>query len=425
MPMAANCAGKIHLVPGRGHFQLSAEIALIAACCRWPRSAARNEAIARAAAAPINWQRFREMAAKHRVEGLIHDGLLAAGVEMPADVQEALHGRSMHIAVRSLVLADTTLAIGKLFRSAGLPALFFKGSSLEMLAYGKLGLKSACDIDVIVNRADLVPAGEVLQDAGWTQLAPPAGTAPHLRERYFDYAKDATFGHQAQGIRLELHHALGWDEALEGVGASSPTQTVELLPGKTLPTFATEDLFIHLAVHGTVHHWSRLKWLADFGALLARLPAAEVAQLHDAACRRGAGRFTGQALLMSHHLLGTELSRSLRAVLERDRRIVRWCAGSIAMIERAAGRSRFGDGLKALMLDLQLRSNWRAKARVLRYLAINPADMVRRPLPESLFFLYYLHYVGRIALALVRRAFGREAFPAAAGTRFSAIEAGK
>lgn len=410
------------MVPGRGQFQLSAEVALIAACCRWPHSAARNEAIARAAAAPIDWQCFSEMVAKHRVEGLVHDGLLAGAVEVPAEMQEALRCRSLHIAGQSLVLAGTALAIGELFRSAGIPALFFKGSSIEMLAYGKLGIKSACDIDVIVNRADLMSAGEVLQAAGWTQLAPPAGTAPHLLERYFDYVKDAKFVHEGQGIHLELHHALGWYEAIEGVGTSSPTQAVELFPGRTLPTFTTEDLFIHLAVHGTHHQWSRLKWLADFGAFLARLPTAEVSRLHDAACRRGAGRYTGQALLMSHHLLGTELSRSLRAMLERDRRIARWCAGSIAEIECATRRNRLGDVLKAVALDLQLRANWRAKARALRHMAINPADMIRHPLPENLFFLYY---VGRVPLALLRRVFGRGAFPAPAGGRISAIEVGK
>jgi hypothetical protein len=413
--------GENDLVPRRGRFQLSAEVALIAACCRWPRSPARNDAIARAAAEPIDWDRFGEMAAKHRVEGLIHDGLLASAVKVPAEVRASLHRRSVQIAGRSLVLASTTLAISELFRLAGLHALFFKGSSIEMLAYGKLGLKSAHDIDVIVNRADLVLASDVLRAAGWTQLAPPPGTAPHLLERYFEYVKDVTFVHEAQGIHLELHHALGWDDALEGMGASSRYQTVEVLPGRTLPTFATDDLFIHLAIHGTAHQWFRLKWLADFGAFLARLSAAEVVQLHEAACHRAAGRFTGQALLMSHHLLGSELSRPLRAALESDRRIGRWCAGSIAAIERAAGQNRLVTVVTTVALDLQLRASWRAKAKALRRMALNPADMIRHPLPKSLFFLYY---VGRIPLALVRRALGHRGFRAAAGSRISATEVG-
>jgi len=390
------------LVPGRGQFQLSAEVALIAACCRWPHSSARNDAIARAAAEPIDWERFGEMAAKHRVEGLIHDGLLASAVQVPADVQESLHRRSLQIAGRSLVLASTTLAIGELLQSAGFRALFFKGSTIEMLAYGKLGLKSAHDIDVIVNRADLVPASEVLRAAGWTQLTPPPGMAPHLLERYFEHVKDVAFVHEAKDIHLELHHSLGWDEALQGMGASSSCQIVELLPGRTLPTFATEDLFIHLAVHGAVHQWSRLKWLADFGAFLARLPADEVGQLHDAARRRGADRHTGQALLMSHRHLGAELSQPLRAMLDRDKRIARLYTGSIAAIERAAARNRLG-GFKAVALALQLRADWRAKAKVLRHYAIQPADLARHPLPESLFFLYY---VSRIPLFLVRRTLG-------------------
>ena len=351
----------------------------------------------------MDWQRLRTVAARHRVEGFVHDGLLAAKIELPAELQRELRGRSRQIAARSLALATTTLAIVGTLRAAGIRALAFKGSSIEKLAYGELGLKSARDIDVIVAREDLVRAGDALQAGGWRRIAPPPGMAPHLLERYFDCCKDAAFVHEERGVRLELHHSLVGPGALQTIGAASPARDVELFPGQAVPTFEAGDLFVYLCVHGAIHHWWRLKWLADFAALIARRPADEIARLHAVACDRGAGRFSGQALLLTHHLLGVPLPGALRAELERDRRIGRMCARSLAAIEHGQTRLDLRGMWEAFVEDTRLGGGWRSGARALRRYFVSPEDLVRVPLPERLFFLYY---VLRIPLFLVRRVFG-------------------
>src|SRR5947209_3453667 len=73
------------------------EFMLAAACCRWPPSEARNLAIQDAAAAGIDWQRLVGVARRHRVGGLIHDGLKRAQVNPPLEVSERFRESALGI----------------------------------------------------------------------------------------------------------------------------------------------------------------------------------------------------------------------------------------------------------------------------------------------------------------------------------------
>lgn len=46
-----------------------------------------------------------------------------------------------------------------------------------------------------------------------------------------------------------------------------------------LRTLGDEDLFAYLCIHGALHWWNRLKWLADVNAMLASTPKGGVSRL--------------------------------------------------------------------------------------------------------------------------------------------------
>jgi hypothetical protein len=392
-------------------FRPSPEVALIAACCRWPRSVECNGEIRRSVARPIDWQRFLELARKHRVEGFIRDGLLVSKADVPAPVLEELRGQSLEIAVQSLTMACATVAIYDQFRAAGIAALSIKGSSLEMIAYGKLGLKSAHDIDMIVGRGDLVLAGDILAAAGWKRMKPPEGMTGDLLELYFDHVKDALFIDDVLGTSLELHHILSANGALQGVGLRSPRQNVEIFPNKEVPTLAREELFIYLSVHGAHHVWSKLKWLADLAAMLSHCSPEEIAQLHHAACARGAGPFSGHALLLCHWLLATPLSKGLAAELTENRAYCRLADASLREIESSEIEPQgLKDKFSEFLREIQTGMTWGARIKSFRRHLVSPADLVMFPLPKHLFFLYYFGripmFFSRQVLKPIKRALG-------------------
>jgi hypothetical protein len=214
-----------------------------------------------------------------------------------------------------------SLRLQNLFAEAGIPILFLKGVTLSLLAYGTLSLKKARDIDIVVPAEALAAAFDLLRQTGYRLSSTEQGG--EAVEVLADLSKE-TVWQDDTGILLELHSGLV-DNALmlPGIGVHSPTQQVAVAAGKSLPTLQKDELFSYLCVHGATHAWSRLKWLADVAALLAREDGAEIERLYRKSVELGAGRSSAQALLLCSQLLATQLPRSLVQELEADR-ATRW-----------------------------------------------------------------------------------------------------
>lgn len=327
------------LVPGKSTFlRLPPEFSLVAACCRWPPSPLREAAV-REAGAGVDWLRVAAVTRRHRVEGLVHDGLRRAGVEVRGDVAGPLAAAAAAIARENLAFTAEAKRLNIALGAAGVRFLFLKGVTLNMLAYGTLALKKAADIDVAVDRADYPAAIAAVRDAGYRCHAPgpDAGTeeivAWSARTKHSIWTRGA--------ICLELHTSLvDSDRMLAGVGVSSPLQQVTIAPGIVLPTLAGEELFAYLVVHGATHAWSRLKWLADVAALLANLGPEAIEPLYRQSMALGAGRSGAQALLLAEQLLGVRLPPGLSRELNAD--------GAVRYLAQVARNAMLRGGEKEL-----------------------------------------------------------------------------
>jgi hypothetical protein len=347
---------------------LPAEFELAVACCRWPPSPGREAAV-RSAAAAVDWRRFGEVVARHRVEGLAQDGLARAGIAAPEPVAASLLEAARRIARDNLAFAAEARRVARALAAAGVDALFVKGVILNRLAYGTLAIKQAADIDLLVDPADYPAALPVVRALGYGCEWPAAGASDGDVLDYVGHTKHSIW---VRGpIALELHASLVDNRLmLPGVSARSPRQSVEVAPGLVLPTLAKEELFAYLCVHGATHAWSRLKWIADVAALLSGEPPAEIERLYGRARALGGGRSAAQALLLGARLfdlpLPGPLERSLRA-----RRVHRWLerVALKAMLSGGGGReldeSVFGTAATHLS-HFRLAAGWRYKASELR-----------------------------------------------------------
>lgn len=296
------------------------EFRLVAACCRWPPSSARDGAVRAAAAEPIDWDLFPKVVARHRVEGLVHDALSAAAIRMPADAADGLAAAATGIARQNLAFAAAARKLAVALEARGLAFRLVKGVALNRLAYGTLAVKRASDVDFVLDPADYAEAVRMLVDEGAPCLSPgpDAGfdevMAWTRRNKHSIWRRD--------GVVVELHSSLVDNpRMLPGVSARSPAQSVELAPGMAVPTLARDELFAYLCVHGATHAWSRLKWLADVAALVGREPPGEVERLYRRAAAFGAGRSAAAALLLAHELLGLPLAPPLEAELRASRAV--------------------------------------------------------------------------------------------------------
>jgi len=369
---------------------LPAEFALMAACCRWPRSAARNAAIVAAASEAIDWGRFERVVARHRVAPLARDGLRHADIAVPSRTAGNLVAAATAATVKALAMARETMRLQQELDELGISNLSVKGSSLAVLAYGALGMKEAWDIDLLIPAKNILEVQRLLEQRGYASSAPmdDAGF-----ERFSQVSKECIFLNPSLGFAVELHWRLTDNPRLvPGIGLHSPSQDVQI-GGAHVRTLARDSLFAFLCVHGTMHSWSRFKWLADVAAYIDGNAPAEIERLYRSAVRLGAGRSPAVTFLLCERLLGLAIPAALIAEASADRtsnaladsafRCMTWRQGAVEFQRRSSpvmriALSRFFlvPGAPYLWSELGLKWN-------------SPADRARWNFPRSLAILYH------------------------------------
>ncbi len=370
------------------------EFFLIAACCRWPASEAKAAAVRAAALGAIDWPRLRRLVRRHGVWGLVKNGLAEAGVAPPETFTTPFGATAAAMSRRNLANAAETARLHSLLRQAGISAVFVKGATLAALCYRNLVIKHSFDIDILVSPAQVELARAVLEQAGYAMAPPlPALTKAQLA-LLLKHSREWVFHHQNSRIVVELHWRLAYNDLLlKDWDTSAPLVTVKIGEAE-VPTFSREHLFVYLCVHGAQHAWSRLKWLADLGALLALEDDADIEGLYRAAQDAGAGRCAGQALLLCERLLGVELPASLSTRLHSERiapllEVVAVDAmlagdGEIAPQERSFRYAR--DFVSLFLIGEGARHMLREFARYM----ISPADVAAFPRLAQMTWLYVI-----------------------------------
>jgi hypothetical protein len=326
--------------------------------------------------------------------------LKRAGVVPPAEIASDLQREAGEIARQNLSFAAESLRVQRLLEGAGLRFLFVKGTTLDMLAYGSLGLKRARDIDLVIAPEAVQEACALLAGAGYVRTVP----GPEVRDEQFPIwlklCKETSWTHKRTGIVLELHNGLVDNPTfLPGIGSHSPSQWVEIGSGIRLPTLRKDELFAYLCVHGATHGWSRLKWIADVAALLKDDNLDERERLYRRSVALGVGRCSAQALSLCQMLFELELSAGLSAELNRDRAtraLVKIAIGT--MSGRNSERELDDSVLATVPIHLShflLVPGWRPKALEIRRKSFSEYDRSMLPLPRLLHFLYPLMLVPR------------------------------
>jgi hypothetical protein len=378
---------------------LRPEILLVAACCRWPPSPERDEAV-RAAASGVDWPLVHRVAVRHRVEGLVWDALRRAEIALPQEAARPLQAAAAVVARHNLSLAAESVRLRRAFEAAQVPVLFVKGLTLAQLAYGSLSLKMGWDIDILVPLDKAEAAAAVLEDAGYRLFLPAGPRARAGLGAWHVQWKESGWRRDPDRIFVELHTRLADNPALiPEITVDSPQREVEIARGLSLPTLAEEELFAYLCVHGASSAWFRLKWVADVAALLSARPPEEIDSLYRRSQALGAGRAAAQALLLCRALFETQLSPVLLKELESDR-TNRWLAAMA--LRKLAGRSMAEEiqavplGTASLYLtQLALLPGIRFKWAELRRQLVDPQHRLDSRLPPSLAFLLPLQSLAR------------------------------
>jgi hypothetical protein len=222
---------------------LSQEFLLAAACTVWPPCDRRSEAIRKLTAGPLDWDRFQRVVARHRVAGLVHDGLTRAQPAVPPDIADKIRRQAAALLRRNLAYAAESVRLQNLFAAAELPVVFLKGVSLAVLAYGDLCLRHSLDIDLFVHLKSIATAEILLGRAGYRRTDPPAAFSEAQVQTWLLRCKDMAYVHAEKRFKVELHARLFNNPRLMAeMPVTSSLRMVPLVNGIGLRTFGEDDL---------------------------------------------------------------------------------------------------------------------------------------------------------------------------------------
>lgn len=356
----------------------------------WPRSAQRDARVQTAASAALDWEKVVAIVKRHRIAGLVHDGLSSAKVEPPAAAAEWLNREAGRIVRQALLLASEAIALRRSLGDAGISPVFLKGASLAMLAYQNLGIKHAWDIDVLVEPSEVMRAAKTLGEQGYERVLPPPDADQSRFTAWIEFSREALYRHLGREVSVELHWKADSNSlALKRNGAQRQIQEVALSPGRSLPTFADEELFAYLCLHGAKHGWARLKWLADISAWISTKSTADVERLSESPA--GNPVAIAQTLLLCESLLGLALPAELSLRLRRSWRARILTRVGLHAIVHDPAKEIEEQPLGNLTIELShflLAENPRYLLREWQSKAIGWRDFNTIYLPKPLYFLY-------------------------------------
>src|SRR5262249_24592825 len=301
------------------------------------------------------------------------------------------------------MFACELLRLFGLFQQRHIPVVVFKGPTLAVSVYGDLALREFSDLDLLVNKADLCKAEEILTASGYQADFPDKD----YRSAFVGYQGQYAFRSNKTGISIDLH----W--RLSSRGVAFPIQSNEIWPrlkqvtiaDRTVPTLAHDDLAIFLAAHGTKEGWRSLGWVCDFAELVRNCHDIGWAAILERARRSHSSRPLLLAILLASTLLDAPAPEDLVARAQ-DNSAVRALAEEARLrMLRTAPRGELSEFLDSLNTYDRLRHRLWPVATLLTTRTVG--DYQAMPLPKLLWSLYYLTRPFRFAAKALEMMLGR------------------
>ena len=361
---------------------------LILLCSRVRPDEQTVERIRSIASSQVNWEHIYELARRNAVLPLVYFQLNATSAsDVPVNWLTRLKKKYQDNLARNLYLTAELVRVLQLFAAAGIEAVPYKGPALALLAYGNIGLRQFVDLDILVRKADVLRAAEILKAQGFACDVPwsKSQQAMLLRTQH-----NLPLSRESGRLIIELH----WEVASEMfapslqfedfLGRLSPMR----LNGVAVKTLAIEDLLLSLCVHGSKHLWERLAWICD----VAELSKNEIdwPTLLERSRSAGNERMLLLGLYLANLLLDSPLPAEVEPRLSTDRNIATLGDALIERLFSSAGQTpaTFSESIK---FNWAIRSGWKSRLNYCR-LIMRPtdADVRTLALPRALSFVYYL-----------------------------------
>jgi hypothetical protein len=376
------------------------EIALLLACCHTKIDTTRRDFIQDLLQLSLDWPYLLERAEHHSLMPLLAWHLQdldasAIPTEVVAQIQSSFTENFQH----NMRLLVELLKLVRLFETQNIPLLAFKGPVLAQSAYGNLALRQFLDLDILVPESHVTQASQLLSACHYQ---PQFTLTAKQQLTYADLRNEHSFWHEEKQISVDLHWSvlpkyysftpdpkLLWQSSSQVFFAEQP-----------IPTLSPECLLLFLCAHGAKHNWSRLYWICDIAEVLRTYRTLDWQTIQALSGQFGTQRMLLLGLYLAHDLLGASLPPTVLSQIQCDPTIPTLAAEvreNLFQLHPEPSLDR-----KDRIYRQTMRS---ARDRVWYWIDTvftpTPLEWEIVALPKSLFPLYYIIRMARLALKYV------------------------
>jgi hypothetical protein len=344
----------------------------------------------------INWPLVTKLAIQHGVLPLLYKYLKRQkeGIVPQTELvkQKNLYLNNVGL---NIMVTQKLLNILKILSTNGFESVPFKGPVIAIQAYGDIGLRAFCDLDILIKSSDFSAIYDLLLSEGYLSLKPRIGKLKSIwkkSRRNFEFqGKKCFFDFHMQVSQGPLFFRLKdkWNML----------STVEL-NSQEVPCLNNHDTILMLALHGTHHGWNILKFVAD----LAHLIHSNESEINwDALIRKARGmgclRMVMIGLLLGQDFCGLQIPPLIQDLIQNDKKIRKLAVYFIGKILEKEKSNL----IPVMALPRSLDSLY-YQFRYMIYYVFNPTnlDVLALRLPGFMYPVYYVIRPVRLFLNLIR-----------------------
>jgi len=346
----------------------------------------------------INWPLVTSLTIQHGVLPLLYK-YLKCQQEGVVSQTELVKQRNLYLnnVGHNIMVTQKLLNILNILSTNGFEAVPFKGPVIAIQAYGDIGLRAFCDLDILIKSSDFSVIYDLLLSEGYASLKPRIGKLKSIwkkSRRNFEFqGKKCFFDFHLQVVQGPLFFRLKdkWNTL----------STVEL-NSQEVPCLNNHDTILMLAMHGTHHGWNILKFVAD----LAHLIHSNESEIHwDTLIRKakamGCLRMVMIGLLLGQDFCGLQIPHLIQDLIQNDkktRKLAVYFIGKILEKEKS-------NLIPVMAIPRSLDSLY-YQFRYMIYYVFNPTDLdvLALRLPGFMYPVYYVIRPVRLGINLVKKA---------------------
>jgi hypothetical protein len=337
----------------------------------------------------MDWHYLLRAAYRHGLMPLLYWNLSSAcPTIVPEAILSELRDYCQNNSRRNLFFTGELLKLLNVFEMHGIRAIPYKGPVLANSAYGNIGLREFCDLDILVRSQDALRARTLLGSLGYQSRLHLTGA----QEAAFIHNRcEYTLSHSEDDLLVEIQWnivpryfsiPLDFDRLWKRLERVS-------IGGKEVVSLSAEDLLWILCVHGSKHLWNRLEWICGVAELIRTSEPLDWKRVIDDAKELGAEKMLRLGLYLANDLLGAVLPREILQSVRGDPMVKSLAAQVVEGLFREAQDSP--GTYKSILFHLRAREHWKDRMRYCFRFAVTPnvEDWESVSLPRYLFFLYY------------------------------------